>query len=106
MPEFNKPTNQWIEEEVEVKVMTPTFDPVTKNVTLKEETQKATQKTFYSDSIPNTVICSDHVYVCLDKGKYLFKCTKCSWHRVAPPVGFKFDEATGILTRRGTSVRV
>lgn len=104
--EFDKPLNEWIEEDVDVKVMTPTFDPETKKVELKQEIKRVKQKTYYSDSAPTRLVCTDHVYRCIDKGKYKFKCVKCDWHRIALPVSFKFDEATGILTRRDTGVRV
>jgi hypothetical protein len=106
MDKFNKPTNEWIEEDVEVKVMTPVFDEKTKNMTLKEETKIVKQKTYYADSVPSTVVCNEHVYLCLDKGKYHFKCRKCAWNRIAPPVTFRFDEGTGILTRRSDGSRV
>lgn len=102
---FPKPTNQWIEEDVEVKVMTPVFDPKTRNVTVKEETKVMKQKTYYSDSKPSTVVCAEHVYRCVDKGKYLFKCTKCRWSKIAYPVSYRFDPETGILSNRITGVR-
>lgn len=102
---FDKPVNQWIEEDVEVKVMTPVFDPKTKNVTIKEEVKTAKQKTYYAQSKPSTIVCSEHIYRCKDKGKYLFKCTKCSWHKIAYPVSYRFDPETGILTNRVSGIR-
>jgi len=102
---FNKPTNEWIEEDVDIKVMTPTFDPETNTVKLKEEIKKVKQKTYYAQSTPSTVICAEHVYRCENKGRYLFKCTKCAWHRIAYPVSYRFDPETGILTNRKTGVR-
>lgn len=106
MDKFDKPTNQWIEEDVDVKVMTPVFNEKTKVVELKEEVKTFKQKTFYADSPQTKIVCNDHRYVCLDKGKYLFKCKKCTWNRIAPPVSFKFDQETGILTRRRTGEQV
>ena len=104
--EFNKPTNEWIEEDVEIKVVSPVFDPETKRVELKQESKMVKQKTFYSNSTPSRVVCKEHIYVCLDKGKYHFKCTKCDWNRILFPVTYRFDEKTGIATNRITGVRV
>ena len=105
-PEFDKPTNEWIDEDIEVKVVSPVFNEKTHTVTLKEETKTVKQKTYYADSTPAMIVCKEHVYLCVNKGKYHFKCTKCDWNRIAPPVSFKFDESTGILTRRASGVRV
>lgn len=104
--QFDKPTNQWIEEDVNVEVTTPKFDEKTKTVSMEKEIKTFKQKTYYAESIPTKIVCNEHVYKCLDKGKYLFKCTKCDWNRVVYPVSFKFDEATGILTRRDSGERV
>lgn len=97
-------TNEFIEEEVNI----PSFEPVVKedHVEFKQTTKKATRKTFYSDQKPKQVICTNHKYICLDKGKYSFKCVKCSWHKIAFPHLFKFDPETGILSNRKTGARV
>jgi len=103
--QFDKPVNQWIEEDINVDVMTPVVDEKGK-IKIEKQTQTFKQKTFYAQSTPNRVVCNEHIYFCQDKGKYLFRCTKCDWNRVAPPITFKFDESTGILTRRLSGVRV
>jgi hypothetical protein len=103
---FDKPVNTWIEEEVDVKVISPSFDHKTKQVTLNEEVKKAKQRTYYSDSPANVVVCSHHKYKMIDRGKYLFKCINCSWHRIAPPVTYKYNPETMELRRRDTNERV
>lgn len=99
------PLNTWIQEEIDV----PSFDPVVnekeKRVEFNQTTKKATQKTYYAHSTPRRVVCSNHVYTCLDKPKYLFKCTKCDWHKILYPVTYKFDPETGIVTHRETGER-
>lgn len=103
---FDKPLEKWIEEDVTVPVMTPKFNPNKGRVEFKQEDKTFKQKTFYSNQTPRNVVCREHVYKCLDRGKYLFKCTKCDWHRIAPPITFKFDPKTGILEYRDGRGRV
>ena len=98
--------NEFIEEDVPIEVTTPVYDPKTKKVELKKETQTFKQKTYYSDSPPKKIVCNEHTYVCVNKGRYLFQCTKCDWRRFALPVSFKFDPDTGVLTRRNSNIRV
>ena len=105
-PEFDKPTDQWIDEEIEIPVMAPQLNEETGKYEITRTTKKVTQRTFYAHTTPTKVICKDHQYICLDKGKYLFKCIHCDWHRIAPPVTFKFDPTTGKLTYRKTGVQV
>lgn len=103
---FDKPTNQWIEEEINLPVMTPVFNPTTKRVEVQEDSIKVKQKTFYSDSPASRVVCNNHHYDMIDPGKYMFKCRKCDWHRIAPPVTFRYNSETGELLRRKTGQRV
>lgn len=99
-------TNEWLEEEIEIPAFEPVVDEVNNRVEIKQTTKKATRRTMYVDSKPTRVICNNHKYICLDKGKYLFRCTKCSWHKIALPISFKFDPETGILTSRTTGIQV
>lgn len=103
---FDKPLNEWIEEDVDVKVMSPTYNPQTKRVELKEDIKRVKQKTYYSDSPASRVVCNNHHYQMINPGKYMFKCTNCDWHRIAPPVTFRFIPETGELLRRKTGQRV
>lgn len=103
---FDKPLGVWIDEEVNVRTFEPEVDEKNKTVKIVAKDKKYHQKTIYVDSKPSTIVCKEHIYFCADKGKYLFKCRHCAWHRVALPVTFKFDPETGILTRRLTGERV
>ena len=105
---FDKPTNTWLEEEVEVTTYEPEFDKETESVKIVQKKLKVPQRTYYADSKPQKLVCANHVYACINKGKYMFRCKNrgCSWHRIAPPVSFRFDPQTGILTRRDTGERV
>ena len=105
---FDKPLNSWVEEEVEMPVFTPVVNEEENRVEFKQEMKKVRQRTFYSNAKPTRLMCADHVYACINKGKYLFKCQTrgCGWHRIAPPVTFKFDPATGFLTYRESGIRV
>ena len=69
---FDKPLETWITEDVEMLVNTPKVNKEKKRVEFTQEMKTVKQKTFYSDSKPKTVICKQHVYYCVDKGKYLF----------------------------------
>lgn len=103
---FDKPLNEWIEEDVDVKVMSPIYNPQTKRVEIKEDVKRVKQKTFYSDSPASRVVCNNHFYLPFDMGKYMFKCRKCDWHRIAPPVTFQYLPDTGELIRRSSGERV
>ena len=95
---FDKPLNKWIEEEVEVDTIKPVVNEAKNRIELKRVKQKATQRTLYSNKPTRRVVCTKHVYACVNKGKYIFKCKKCDWYRIAPPITFKFDQNTGILS--------
>lgn len=103
---FDKPTNEWIEEDIDLQVMSPVFNPETKRVELKEETKRVKQRTYYSDNPASRVVCNSHHYLPFDMGKYMFKCSKCDWHRIAPPVTFQYLPDTGELVRRKSGQRV
>lgn len=103
--EFDKPLDEWIEEEIEVPTIEPVLNKSGKVVKLKKTIRKATQKTFYSRGKSRKVLCGDHEYYSLDKGKYLFRCKHCDWRMIAPPINFKFDEKTGKLTHRETGIQ-
>jgi hypothetical protein len=98
--------NEFIEEDVQMPVMTPVVDEKNGRIEFKQEMKTVKQKTMYVDSKATKVICNAHVYVCVNKGKYHFKCTKCDWNRIAPPVTFKFNPETGILSYRENGIRV
>lgn len=99
---FNKPLNQWIEEEVEMPVFTPEVNEDEGRVEFTQTTKKVKQKTFYSDSPPRRVVCANHEYICLSKPKSLFKCTKCDWNRIALPVTYRYNPETKELIHRET----
>lgn len=103
---FDKPLNVWTEEEVEVPTFKPVLNEKENRIEIVQSTTKLKQSTIYVDSKPSTIVCKEHTYFCKDKGKSLFKCKNCTWHRIALPVTFKFDSDTGILTRRLTGERV
>lgn len=108
MTKFPHKTNQWIEEEVEIPTMTPVINEGMKRVEFKQTTQKATRKTFYSDSPTKKVVCAggEHKFRCVDKGKYIFKCRHCDFHKVAFPVTYRYNQQTGKLTHRITENQV
>lgn len=103
---FPHPTNQWIEEDVEVPSYEPQVNEEEKRVEFNQKKQLMKQKTIYVDTKPVQVICGNHVFECVDKPKYLFKCTKCDWHKIAYPVTYRFDPETGFLTHRNGGQRV
>lgn len=106
MKKFTKPLNKWIEEDVSVEVTKPVMDRESGQVKLEKKTETVKQKSYYTDSTPKKMICSNHEYICLDKPRYLFKCTKCDWHFKAYPVTHKYDPETKHLTRRDNAQRV
>ena len=105
MTDFPHKLNEWIEEEVDVPSTETVVNEKENRVEFKQNTRKATQKTIYLDSKPTRVICGDHHYTCIDKAKYVFKCTKCDWHKIAFPVTYKFNPETGKLIHRETGIQ-
>jgi hypothetical protein len=103
---FDKPLNTWVEEDVKMPVFTPEVNEKEGRVEFKQEMKNVKQRTFYADSPQKRLICSRHEYVPLDKPKYLFGCTHCDWHRVAPPVTFKYDPEKKTLSYRENGVLV
>jgi len=105
---FDKPTNEWIEEDVEIPMMTPKVNPEKGRVEFTQSNKKAKRRTFYSDSPNKKMVCPEgsHVFYCIDKGKYIFKCKNCDWHKIAFPVTYKFNKETGELIHRVTNKRV
>lgn len=99
--------NEWEEEDVKVTTVIPEYDDKTKKVKYIKKEISATQRTFRAHSKPRKIVCGkNHVYYCLSKGKYLFRCKNCDWHRILFPITYKFDLKTGIATHRLTGIRV
>lgn len=99
---FPHPTNKWIEEEVDVPVMTPEVNEKEGRVEFTQTIKKVKQRTYYANSKPRRVVCGSHNYICVDKGKSLFKCTKCDWMRIALPVTYRYNPETKKLIHRET----
>ena len=84
MPKFPKPLNTFIEEEIEIPSFEPRVNEKEKRVEFIQTIKKATRKTYYSNSPSKKMICAGgtHVFRCLDKGKYIFKCRNCDFHKI------------------------
>ena len=102
MDKFPKLTNQWLEEEVDMPVMTPHVDEEHGRVEFKQENKKVKQRTFYADSPPKKITCAKHFFISIDIHKYLFGCRDCDWRRIAFPITYRFDPKAGTLTHRKT----
>lgn len=94
--------NEWTEEEVEVPVFKPELDEKNKRVHIKATVEKVTQKTYYSNSTPRRVICSNHFYLPLDLKKQIFKCKRCDYHFKANTLTHKYNPETGKICFRAT----
>ncbi len=103
---FNKPIGEWIEEEVQIPVMTPQVNEKEGRVEFKQRMTTATRKTMYSDNKPRVVMCRNHHFLSHDKKKSIFRCRKCNYHKIAYPVTYRFNQQTGKLIHRITNIRV
>lgn len=105
---FDKPVNEWIEEEVEIPSFEPRVNEAKKRVEFVQATKKATRKTYYASSPARKVICAggQHKFRSLDIHKSLFKCRECDFHKIAYPVTYKFNQETGKLIHRKTNIPV
>lgn len=99
---FPHPTNQWIEEEVDMPVFDPVVNEAEGRVEFNQTTKKVKQKTYYADSPARRVVCAKHEFVCLNKPRSIFKCTKCDWTRTALPVTYRYNPETKELLHRET----
>jgi hypothetical protein len=100
---FEKPLNQWIEEDVPVRknrFIPDANDPTRGRITTVVEMQK--QKTMYIDAPKQHYRCKDgeHVFYVKDKHKWIFSCQKCTYSRKVYPTTYKFVD--GKLIHRET----
>ena len=105
MPEeFDKPLNEFIEEEIEIPAFEPVVNEKMKRVEFRQTTKKATRKTFYAKSTPRKLMCApgEHFFYPKDKKKSLFACNKCGFHKIAYPVTYKYYPETGQLVHKIT----
>ena len=98
--------NEWTTEEVEIPVFKPELDEKNKRISIKATVEKVTQKVYYSNSVPRNVICSDHFYLPLNPGKYIFKCRKCDYHYKGNTLTHKYNPTTGKICFRATGVPI
>lgn len=106
MSDFDKPLNQWVEEEIEIPSFEPVVNEAEKRVEYNQVMKKATRKTYYSDSRPRQLICNDHFFYPEDKKKALFACNRCRYKKIAYPVTYRYNPETGKLTHRVTKKTV
>ena len=101
--EFDKPLNQFIEEEVEVDVVRPLIDENNpEHKTFVRRKEKFTQKTMYLDIKPKQIMCpeGEHDFVpTLVPNR--FACEKCKFNVVAYPHKARYNPQTKKLEPRG-----
>jgi hypothetical protein len=104
MENFDKPLDTWIEESVEVPTFTPHVNEAESRVEITQGKKTVKQRTIYTKGVERKVICSNHHYVSLDRGRYLFRCTKCDWSRVAYPHTYRFENNKLINRKTGEHI--
>lgn len=99
---FDKPLNEWVEEEVMVREVVPEVDEKNNKVHLTYKDVPHQQKTMYVQPKTSIAKCEDgqHNWLCIDRHKYLFSCTKCPYRYKAFPITFDFKD--GHLIHRVT----
>lgn len=103
---FDKPIGEWIEEEIQIPVMTPVVNEKKGRVEFKQRMTTAITRTMYSDNKPRVVICKNHFFLSFDKKKCIFRCRRCNYHKIAYPVTYRFNQQTGKLTHKETKITV
>lgn len=108
MPKFDKPVNEWIEEEVDVPVFKPRVNEKLKRVEFVQGTEKATKRTYYAKSDPRKVVCApgQHFFYPENRKKSIFACNRCNYHKIAYPVTYKYNSETGQLIHKITQKEV
>jgi hypothetical protein len=93
--------DKWEMEESEIDVNVPDIDVKTgKVVGFKKESMPIIERVYRSEAKSQQLVCGDHNYECVDKHKYIFKCTRCSYSRIAYPCSY--DLLEGKLVPRET----
>lgn len=86
--EFNKPTNEWIEETELIDKPTYILDPVTKKAELVIKKEEVKFKTMYNSMITVGSFCkeSEHEWIMDNPREQIVKCTKCKCKRRLHPI--------------------
>jgi hypothetical protein len=101
---FDKPIGEWIEEDVQV--LKHKFDLEKKRVVSVYEMEK--QKTMYINAPKEKYRCKngEHEFVCIDKHKYIFSCTKCQFCRKVYPTKYMYNSKTKKLIDKSTGIAI
>lgn len=83
MSDFNKPLNEWLEEDVEVPVFEAKFDKKGNIEGIEKGTATRHIKTMYTRSDPVKMCCADrtHQWFMSDKRRHIASCRKCTKSR-------------------------
>jgi hypothetical protein len=96
-PKFDKPLNEWVDEEVPVP--RHEFDPKTERVTTTYTLEKV--RTKYMKVKKETLRCprGEHIFKVVDRHRYHFKCVKCGFGRQVYPTFYKFTKEGKLVNR-------
>jgi hypothetical protein len=99
---FDKPLNEWTEEQVPVRKVK--YNPDTKQIITTTELE--TVKTMYIDAPLEKHRCKDgeHVFKCVDNGRYIFSCLNCPYSRKVYPITYSFIDGKLISKITGKAV--
>lgn len=100
---FPKPLDQWVDEEVEVPVMTAVHDRRGNIVGIKQSTAKRKVKTIYTKAEPRAVACAQgkHNWFMKDRHKHIAACKNpgCTKHRYLRAIFETIDKEGHIIDR-------
>lgn len=90
---FDKPLDEWIEEDIMVRELVPELDEKTSRIKMNYKDVPYKQKTMYVNPKSQTAKCEDgqHAWICIDKHSYLFTCTKCPYKMQVYPTTYDFS---------------
>lgn len=82
--EFDKPLNEWVQEEIEIATIEPVLNEKHEVVGLKHGKRKAYEKTMYVNAPETSVDCGkgSHMWHIPDKHKHVAFCKKCPKRRL------------------------
>ena len=86
--EFNKPTNEWIEETEVIDKPTYILDPVTRKAEMVIKKEEVKFKTMYNSLVTVGSFCkeSEHEWVMDNPREQIVKCVKCKCKRRLYPI--------------------
>lgn len=101
--QFDKPLDEWLEEDEEVDQVVNHFDPATQKVTTSIEKAKHRFKVKYEKTSVDSIMCKEfeHYWYVMDRHNYLIRCKHCVLSKRIMP-GLEYIDQNGHVRDKAT----